>query len=200
MKKIFRILLLLILISSLALGQSNEPKHSILKSIILPGWGELSYKSNSGYIFIGAEAALWLGFAGLRYSGYIQNQDLISYAELNAGLIDYPDNNEFWADLGNFMSRDDHEEEMLENRTPQDIWNTDYQWEWDTEADLMVYENLFRKKELTLLTSEFIVTGMLVNRIASVVNVRYLKNKNMRLNAFAAPVKGGAYLQIGLSF
>ncbi len=200
MKKFFRAFIILTLISSMAFAQDGQPKNPILKSIVLPGWGELSYKSNSAYIFLGTEAALWLGFAGFRYSGYVQNQDLISYAQLNAGLINYPDNDEFWADLGNFMSRDDHEEEMLENRTPEDIWNSSYQWDWDTEADLMVYENLFRKKELTLLTSEFIVTGMLVNRIASVINVRYLKNKNVQLNAFAAPVKGGGYLQIGLAF
>ncbi|MCK4530810.1 MAG: hypothetical protein KAU44_06495 [Candidatus Marinimicrobia bacterium] len=199
MKRLSRTLILLTLIGTL-FAQELAPKNTVLKSIVLPGWGELAYKSNSAYIFLGTEVALWLGFAGLRYSGYVQNQDMISYTQLHAGLTDYPNDIEFWSDLGNFMTYEDHEEEMLENRTPEDIWNTDYQWEWNSEANLIEYESLFRKKELTLLGSEFVITGMIVNRIASVINVRYLNKKNMQISAFAGPINGGGYLQIGLTF
>ncbi|MCF7833062.1 MAG: hypothetical protein K9N05_05765 [Candidatus Marinimicrobia bacterium] len=199
MKRSFRILVLLSLIA-LVFAQEVTPKNSMLKSIVLPGWGELSNKSNSAYIFLGTEAALWLGFAGLRYSAHVQNIDIISYSRLHGGLTDYPDNNEFWADMGNYMSYADHEEDMLENRTPQDIWSTDYQWEWESNANLLTYDALFRKKELTLLSSEFVLTGLIVNRIASIINVRYLKQKNMQISAFALPTQGGAYLQLGLSF
>ena len=199
MKRISRTLIFLTLIGTL-FAQEILPKNTIIKSIVLPGWGELSYKSNSAYIFLGTEAALWLGFAGLRYSANVQNRDLISYTQLHAGIMNYPDDVEFWSDLGNYMSYDDHEEDMLENRTPEDIWSTDYRWEWSSEDNLIEYEALFRKKELTLLSSEFVITGMIVNRIASVINVRYLNKKNMQISAYAGPVKGGGYLQIGLSF
>ena len=199
MKRLSRTLILLTLFGTL-FAQELSPKNTVLKSIVLPGWGELSYKSNSAYIFLGTEAALWLGFAGLRYSGYIQNQDIISYSQLHAGLTNYPSDVEFWSDLGNYMSYNDHEEDMLENRTPEDIWSIDYRWEWTSEDKLFEYEALFRRKELTLLGSEFVITGMIVNRIASVINVRYLNKKNMQISAFAGPVKGGGYLQIGLSF
>lgn len=198
MKKV-RLLILLSIISLLA-AQEVTPKHAVLKSALFPGWGELSYKNTSGYIFLGTEIALWLGYGGLQYSGYVQNQDLMTYARINAGVTNYPDINEYWADLSNFISRDDHEEDMLENRTPQDIWSTDYQWEWDSEEDLIVYQELYRKKELTLLSSEFVLTGMIVNRIASVINVRYLQQKNMNLKAYAVPVQGGGYLQLALDF
>jgi hypothetical protein len=199
MKKIFRIIIMLTLITSL-FAQEAAPKFGILKSMLLPGWGELSYKSKSAYVFMGAEAALWIGFAGLRYSGYVQNEDMINYARLNAGVVDYPEGNGFWSDLGDYMSYDDHREDMLENRTPENIYDTDYQWNWQTEDDLLVFERLFRNKELTLLASEFVLTGMIVNRLASVINVQYLKNKDMQLSAFASPVKGGAYMQIALNF
>jgi len=198
MKKLFRTLILLTLITSLFAQEA--PKNTVLKSIILPGWGELSYKSNSAYIFLGTEAALWLGFAGLRYSGHVQNLDMINYARLHAGVTDYPAGNDYWSDLGDFMSYAEHEEEMLENRTPEKIYNTNYQWEWDTNDNLLTFERMFRNKELTLLSSEFVLTGMIVNRIASVINVRYLKNKNMSLGAFAAPVNGGAMMQVSLNF
>ena len=198
MKKLFRTIILLTLITSLF--AQEVPKNSVLKSAILPGLGELSYKSNSAYIFLGAEAALWLGFAGLRYSGHVQNLDMINYAKYHAGVTDYPAGNDFWSDLGDFMSYAEHEEEMLENRTPEKIYNTDYQWEWDTNENLLTFESLFRKKELTLLASEFVLTGMIVNRIASVINVRYLKNKNISIGAFAAPLEHGAIMQISLNF
>jgi hypothetical protein len=125
---------------------------------------------------------------------------MINYARLNAGVVDYPEGNGFWSDLGDYMSYDDHREDMLENRTPENIYDTDYQWNWQTEDDLLVFERLFRNKELTLLASEFVLTGMIVNRLASVINVQYLKNKDMQLSAFASPVKGGAYMQIALNF
>ena len=198
MKKILPIIVVLALITSLYAQEA--PNNSVLKSAILPGWGELSYQSNSAYTFLGIEAALWVGFAGLRYSGYVQNQDLMNYARLNAGVSDYPESHEYWADLGNYLSRADHEEDMLELRKPEEIWSNDYNWDWVSEDELMVYERLFRNKELTLLSSQFVLTGMIVNRIASVINVRYLNNKNMQLSAFAAPVEGGAFMQIALNF
>jgi hypothetical protein len=143
---------------------------------------------------------LWLGFTGLRYSAYVQNEDLISFSRLHAGLDQYPNKDEFWADMGNYISYLEHQESMLENRTPEKIWSTDYQWEWDTNDNLLAYDSMFRAKELTLIGSEFVITGLIVNRIASVINVRYLRNKNMQLSAFAAPLNGGGVLQLGLTF
>lgn len=198
MKRLFRILLILSIAS--ALVAQEIPKNAMLKSVVLPGWGELSYKSNSAYIFLGAELALWLGFAGLRYSSNIQNQDLINFTRIHAGLDQYPNDAQFWADLGNYTSYLDHKEEMLENRTPENIWDENYQWDWDSEENVVNYDVLFRKKELTYITSNFMITGMIVNRIASVVNVRYLKNTKLKLTAYAAPLSGGGYLEIGLHF
>lgn len=198
MKRLFHIMITLSLASSLFAQQSHQ--NALLKSIVLPGWGELSYKSNSAYIFLGSELALWLGFGGLRYSAHVQNLDLINYCRIHAQLDQYPDKAEFWADMGNYTSYLSHKEDMLESRTPENIWDENYHWEWDSEENLVNYDVLFRKKELTFIGSNFMITGMIVNRIASLVNVRYLKNKNMELSAFAAPISGGGYLQIGLSF
>mgnify|MGYP005864055029 CR=1 FL=1 len=199
MKKLLRIIILISIITSL-FAQEASPKLGVLKSAVLPGWGELSYKSNSAYIFLGTEAALWLGFAGLRYSAHVQDMDMINYARLNAGIVDYPDGNAIWSDMSDYMSYDDHKTAMLENRTPDKIYDTSYQWEWDELDNLLVFEGLFRNKELTLLASEFVLTGMIVNRVASIINVRYLKNSNMSLSAFAAPVDGGAFMQVALNF
>lgn len=200
MKKPFSYILVAFLLAGLAFAQPSVPKQPLLKSLILPGWGEYSYQSKSAYIFFGTELALWIGLGGLRYSAAIQNQDLISYTTLHAGLNTYPDNKQYWADLGNYSSYADHRETMLENRTPEDIWNTDYIWEWDSESAAQNYRDLYRKKELTLLSSEFVITGFIVNRIASAINIKYLQQKNMQLSAFASPVKGGGYVHLGLSF
>jgi hypothetical protein len=177
MKRIVHILIAISIAT--ALIAQEAPKNTVLKSIILPGWGELAYQSNSAYV---------------------QNEDLISFSRLHAGLDQYPNKDEFWADMGNYISYLEHQESMLENRTPEKIWSTDYQWEWDTNDNLLAYDSMFRAKELTLIGSEFVITGLIVNRIASVINVRYLRNKNMQLSAFAAPLNGGGVLQLGLTF
>lgn len=198
MKRLIHILLALTLTLGLYAQESKDL--SILKSIVLPGWGELSKGSNSGYIFLGTELALWLGFGGLRYSYDIQGKDLLSYTQLHAGLQSYPDKAQFWADMGNHISYDDHRESMLESRTPENIWDIEYNWEWDSQASLLEYDGLHRKKELTYITSNFMVTGMIVNRIASVINVRYLKSKDMKFSALSYPIDGGANLQVFLDF
>jgi hypothetical protein len=200
MKKI--LLCLLVLLSALfSFAQGNdESKWPMLKSMLLPGWGESAYNSQSAYVFWGSEATLWVAFAALRYSAHIQNHDLLSYTALHAGIQDHPGSQQYWADLGNYNSYLRHRERMLENRTPERIWSQDYAWSWDSESARQQYSSLYRKKELTLLSSEFVITGFVVNRIASMINVRYLKNKDLELSAAASPAAGGGTLHLGLRF
>lgn len=197
MKKQMMIGLLLLLVMLPAKGEARFP---VLKSLLLPGWGEYSCRSESAYIFWGSETALWVGFAALRYSAHIQDRDIQSFSTLHAGISVYPESNQYGADLGNYSTYLRHRERMLENRTPEKIWNEDYSWEWDSESTREIYRNLYRKKELTLLSSEFMITGLIVNRIASMINVRYLKQKNLQVSAFALPSTGGGVLQFGLNF
>ncbi|MFA6618606.1 MAG: hypothetical protein WCT23_06030 [Candidatus Neomarinimicrobiota bacterium] len=198
MKRFIHILLALTLAFGLYAQESKDL--SILKSIVLPGWGEISKGSNSGYIFLGTEAALWMSFGALRYSYSIQTKDAISYSQLHAGLKNYPDKAEFWTDLGNHISYEHHKASMLESRKPEKIWDIDYNWEWDSRESLLEYDRLHRKKELSYITSNFMFTGMIVNRIASVINVRYLKTKDMKISAVSYPINGGANLQLSLDF
>ncbi|MCB0279663.1 MAG: hypothetical protein KDD94_09190, partial [Calditrichaeota bacterium] len=58
---------LVLIISLLAFSLSQEAKisksASILKSLVLPGWGNLSAGNTStGYLHMGAELSLWLGY------------------------------------------------------------------------------------------------------------------------------------------
>ncbi len=200
MKRRFITLLLALLITVPALAERSSSKHALLKSIVLPGWGEYSYGSGSAYIFLGTEIALWAGFGALRYSAGTQDRDLISYTRLHAGMESFPENKQYWADLGNYDSYLDHRETMLENRTPERIWSSDYSWEWDSGAASQQYRELYRKKELTLLGADFLIAGFIVNRVASAINVKYLEKKHMQLSAFASPARGGGNLYLGLSF
>ena len=200
MKRRFPVILSALLLTASLFAQQAVPKNTTLKSIVLPGWGEMSYGSGSAYLFMGVEAALWLGFGGLRYSAGVQNRDLITYTRLHAGMQDFPESQQYWADMGNYASYEAHRTRMLENRTPEKIWDPAYAWGWDDTDNRQQYRDLYRKKELALLSSEFLISGFIVNRIASVINVRYLQNKDMQLSAFASAGSGGAALYLGLSF
>lgn len=198
-KSVFIFLALMTTVLSAATPE-REVKMPLLKSMILPGWGEYSYRSQSAYIFWGTEAALWVSFAALRYSASVQNSDMLHYAVQHAGIVAYPNDKQYWTDLSNYISYSRHKERMLENRTPEKIWDSEFDWEWDSETSRTQYSSLYRKKELTVLSSEFVITGLIVNRIASMINVRYLKQKNMELSATAAPLYGGASIHLGLRF
>ena len=58
MKKAIIIVSLLLSVTFL-FGKEISVRKSLFKSLILPGWGELSAGNKSGYGFIATEVALW---------------------------------------------------------------------------------------------------------------------------------------------
>jgi len=125
---------------------------------------------------------------------------MTNYAELHAGVTSYPDNSNYWADLGNYQSYEDHKETMRENRRTDNIWDISYSWEWDNSDNSQTYRDLRRRKELASVGSQFIIAGLVVNRIASLINVKYLADKNMKAVGGVQHVPGGAALTAGIRF
>ena len=82
---------------------------ALMKSALLPGWGQhsLGYGTR-GYVFMGVEAATWLG-AGLSWMQSSWNRDdYVSLAMAEAGVDADGRSTQFLDDLADFSSSDEY--------------------------------------------------------------------------------------------
>lgn len=198
MKQKSTLFVIFLLLMSLSFAQSSRSAY--LKSAVLPGWGEQSLGSSTFYYSMAAEAILWLGYGGLRYSYSHNTDNMINYAKVNANVGDFPQDAKYWADLGNYIDYAKHVEEMQENRTTENIWDLGFAWDWNSSDSQETYSELHRRTQLTNVGSQLVIAGLVVNRIVSIINVHYLSKTGVEASSSVVNIPGGAQLNMGLTF
>ncbi len=170
---IIRILLIGILLVQPAKGISP-----IVKSFFLPGLGEYALdKPGRGRAFIISETALWTSFAGAliisnNYTGRFQ-----AFAADYAGVVPEGKNQQFWIDVGNYNSRENHNEEHLRFREYNALYPNDAKWAWiwSSEKKRKQYRDYRIASDQWKLTAQFVVGGIVLNHIISTIDVLYLQ-------------------------
>ena len=153
MKKLFRYIIVLILIStSFNLSASNFGK-----SLLLPGLGErsLGLESQSKNFMI-AEASIWLSFFILGDFSSSYKTDYRNYAVMHAG-VDWEDKNAHMSQIASW-----------------DLIYTDDSYEWDWNGDNIkrnIYDSWRNKSSSYADLQEFAIAGFVLNRIISGFNV-----------------------------
>ena len=178
--------ILLLLLSTLFPGNK-------LKSLILPGWGEISsgYQTR-GQFLLGTDVLLWINVLGGSDLSAQYQSDYTAYATEHAG-VDWDNTDYLFAvDLGYYDSLQEYNDEKarqrsLEIRTAPSgelvreyghaIYpeNGDFSWEWDTHSRRVEYNNLRVKSAQWEKVASFAVAGLIVNRVVSVVDVLFLE-------------------------
>lgn len=97
--------LLLILAAFSAAGAVPANRTALMKSALLPGWGQHSLGHRTrGYVFMGVEAVTWLG-AGLSWlESSWSRDDYVSLAMAEAGIDADGRSTQFLDDLADFSS------------------------------------------------------------------------------------------------
>ncbi|MEA3499786.1 MAG: hypothetical protein U9R41_02015 [Candidatus Marinimicrobia bacterium] len=183
MKKILFIIFLNIIMITNIFSQDNFDKKNILKSIVLPGWGELSYNKTRSKMFLVSELTMWVSLFTFNKYNDIQDQDMRNYAEIHSGAEEFSTESQYWVDLGNYFSYQDHKSEMLEMRTPEKIYDVKYEWDWDTHTNANKYRDMRIDRDQSLLRAKFAAGGLVLNRIISAIDVIYLSNKQNHINS-----------------
>jgi hypothetical protein len=183
MKKILFITFLSIILITNIFAQDNFDKKNILKSIVLPGWGELSYNKTHSKIFFISEVTMWVSLFTFNKYNDIQDSDMRNYAEIHSGAEEFSSSSQYWVDLGGYFSYQDHKTEMLEMRTPEKIYDEKYAWDWDTHENANKYRNLRIDRDQSLLRAKFAAGGLVLNRIISAIDVIYLSNKQNHISS-----------------
>lgn len=155
----------------------------ILKSAILPGWGEYELNESSrGNFFRTTEI---VGIALTAFSFVRANSIASTYQGFAAehAKVDIDGKSQqFWVDIGNYNSRIDYNDEYLRLRESDNLYpiEANWAWNWDTEKKRKEFKNLRIKSDQMKLAGKFFIGGIVLNHIISAIDVYYLRNISLK--------------------
>jgi hypothetical protein len=79
---------------------------------------------------------------------------------------------QFFVDVGNFLSVDDYNQKKLQDRQPEKLYDpaAGYAWRWDTDENRETYRSQRVAADNMYNNQKFVVLGVLLNHVASAIN------------------------------
>lgn len=150
-----------------------------LYSLVLPGAGEwyADGLDAAKYPLI-AEAALWLTYGTMEYYGGWLRDDARTFAVSHAGVSSTNMSDQFFVDVSNFSNQYDYNDKKLRDRSLDLVYTgSQYAWQWDTDANRLAFKDERLKSDRVFNNAKFVIGGMIVNRIVSVINAMRLTRR-----------------------
>ena len=149
----------------------------VLKSLILPGWGEysLGHKKRARIMAL-SESVIFFSILGSYSNANKFEQNYKSYAAEHANVITTGKNRQYWIDIGNYFSIDQFNEEHLRWRDFTAIYEKDnnWNWVWDNDENRKYFEKMRIRGDTWKLRGSFLIGGMVLNHIISAIDALYL--------------------------
>lgn len=164
--------------------EKKSPALAILYSVLLPGMGELYAGSyEKGYYFTIADGVLWGVFTGFTLYGNWKEDNYKSFAQSNGGVNNDGKDEEYYANIGVYLSIDDFNTAQELNRDFNQVYNTTtHYWNWNSESERKEYRNMWSSSEGAFNNVRFAVGALILNRIVSAINaVRLVSAHNKNL-------------------
>ena len=160
-------------------------KKAMLLSVLLPGAGQYySGAKTRGEIFMGIEAAVWLGFAAYRVYGGWKKADYQAFAAAHAGVDNTGKSADFYDWIGFYDNRNEFNQ-LGRLYYPERSYMPDtrsYSWQWDSQANRLQYKNIKDMSKAAFRNSTFMIGLAIANRvIASIDTYRTVKAAQNRL-------------------
>ena len=156
----------------------------IIYSLLLPGMGELYADAyDVGKYFTIADGVLWGTFIGMEVYSNWQKNNYQTYATTNAGVDNSNKDADYYSTIANYTSVFSYNEEKALERNYSEMLDpeTDF-WKWNSTAERQTYREMWTSSEQTSNDIQFVVGGLILNRIASAVNAaRLVTAYNKRL-------------------
>jgi|WetSurMetagenome_2_1015567.scaffolds.fasta_scaffold117007_2 hypothetical protein len=176
----------------------KSPGLAVIYSLLLPGMGEwYADDMKSGKYFLIGEGVLWLTYAAFEISGNELRNASRAYAVSHAGVNAAGKDDQYYIDIGNFLSLDDYNAKKLRDRDITRLYDpaAGFSWQWDTDAARASYRSDRVRSETMYNGRKFIGAVILVNHIASAINAaRAAISHNSALGAALKDVSFGARL------
>jgi len=162
---------------NLGQGEKKSVPTAILYSLLLPGMGEL-YADNygRGKYFTIAEGVLWVTLISFdQYGRWLQN-DARGYAVQHAGISLNGKSDKYFVDIGEYMSVQDYNQQMLRDRTPHKVLDehSTYAWNWDNKSNQLYFRNLRISSDQTFNNTKFVTAAIIINHVVSAIDAARL--------------------------
>ena len=173
---------------------TKNPMLAFLMSAVLPGWGQLyTGHTTRAKVFLGVEAAIWIGYASYTVQGDMRRDDFEEYASIFAGVGDNMSSS-YYQDIADFIRSEGdasyNQDIRAEARSlfPNDLdaqaaylaangYYDDLSWQWQSEARFDHYREL-RRLEQQSERSAFYMTGLAVlNRAVSSIDAAWMARR-----------------------
>ena len=202
-----KVILTIILAISPIIGDASDgllSKPSVIKSALIPGWGEHTYKAHSrGYLFNGIEAALWI-FAGVASSSAKSHENDLYYFATQYGQISDPQKKSdiFLDRVSKYESMETYNEQMLRNRQWDRLYSADngYYWSWESDAKRQEYFDIKTERYLWRQRLTYTFGAIALNHLISTMDALYLKRLNTTMTVQPVVTDGSAGFRIALTF
>ena len=149
----------------------------VVKSLILPGWGEYSLGNQiRGRIFVLSETMLLLAILGSYSVSKRQDTEFKAYAAEHAGISPVGKDRQFWVDIGNYDTIEDYNAEHLRNREMDALYPEDLKWSWvwDSSENRKAFEKKRIQSDQLKLAASFGVGALVLNHVVSAIDALYL--------------------------
>tara|TARA_B110000116_G_C16628390_1_gene487119 strand:+ start:182 stop:805 length:624 start_codon:yes stop_codon:yes gene_type:complete len=180
----------ILILSLFLLFNSSLFGTEIWRSFIIPGWGEKQLNHDKrGNMLLFTELALWTAFtySNNQYSSY--KNSYIIHGKYFAGVEWKNKNDVYAANVGNYtcLLEDDCGNEAYNVIIRQQTIGNDigypeieeYRWNWESRDERLKYDTWRNKSKNYGDMKGFIIGGMIINRIISVIDVIILERKNI---------------------
>lgn len=168
-----------------AAGERKSPALAILYSALLPGMGELyAGDYSTGKYLTATEAGLWLTYFSINLYGEWQVDNYKAYAKSNGGISEDGKDDDFYANIGNYLSVEQYNDEQAFYRRFDEMYNTGtHNWNWAGTTERRTYRSMWVSSRQAFNNLRFVVAGMLLNRLGSIINaVRLVAAHNRGLD------------------
>jgi hypothetical protein len=127
---------------------------------------------SSGKYFLVSEGLLWLTYAAFEIYGNSVRDDARLFAVSNAGVSPAGKNDQFYVDVGNFLTVADYNDKKLRDRAPSLVYDpaAGYGWAWGSNAQRVTYRDLRVHSENMFNNQKFVGAAILINHVASAIN------------------------------
>jgi hypothetical protein len=172
---------------NLSSNLSNEKKSvglGIVYSLLLPGMGELYADAyNTGKYFTIADGVLWGTLIGMNAYSNIQEDNYKSYAATRAGVIHENKDEDYYANIGDYTSVYSYNDQKALERNFNEMYDEEANfWKWNSTDERRTYRDMWNSSETASNNIQFVVGGLILNRIVSAINAaRLVSSYNSRL-------------------
>ena len=163
------------------------------KSLLFPGWGELSLNNKSrGQKLLVADIILWLTVLNGKILSKNYESDYRAFASEHAGVNWSHTDYLFAVDIGYYEDLNDYNSAKARQRSLEletDLngglireyghaiypENGDFDWQWDSDSNRKLYKDMRISSANWDKYANFAIAGLLVNRVISVIDIMYLE-------------------------